>query len=238
MWDRTFRNLLPVRHVPFIGPGRGYFFGGIGMPTEPHMKRAIAFFDGQNLFHAAKASFGYIYPNYDALKLARAICDRKTWQLIEVRFYTGVPDATDNSHWHHFWEKKLLYMSRQKAHVFSRALRYRNHRIRLPDGSEHVFMAAEEKGVDVRIAIDVIRLAHHQKYDVALIFSQDQDLSEVADEVRAISAEQDRWTKVASAFPESPVSGKQRGINKTDWIRIERELYDQCLDTADYRPKR
>jgi uncharacterized LabA/DUF88 family protein len=42
------------------------------------------------------------------------------------------------------------------------------------------FVAGEEKGVDVRIALDVIRLAHRAEYDVALLFSQDQDLSEVA----------------------------------------------------------
>ena len=96
-------------------------------------------------------------------------------------------------------------------------------------------MAAEEKGVDVRIAIDVIRMAHHQEYDVALIFSQDQDLSEVADEVRVISREQNRWIKVASAYPTSPVIPKQRGINKTDWIPLNRALYDSCIDTRDYR---
>jgi uncharacterized LabA/DUF88 family protein len=40
-------------------------------------------------------------------------------------------------------------------------------------------LTAEEKGIDVRIAIDVIRLAHRNAYDVALLFSQDQDLSEL-----------------------------------------------------------
>ena len=44
-------------------PRAGLFF----MATEPAMKRAIAFVDGQNLYHAAKASFGYNYPNYDIL---------------------------------------------------------------------------------------------------------------------------------------------------------------------------
>lgn len=29
------------------------------MPTEPATKRVVAFFDGQNLFHHAKAAFGY-----------------------------------------------------------------------------------------------------------------------------------------------------------------------------------
>lgn len=81
----------------------------------------------------------------------------------------------------------------------------------------------------------MIRLAHSREYDVAVIFSQDQDLSEVADEVRVIAKEQNRWIKVASAFPVSPVVTRARGINKTDWIRIDRTTYDTCIDSRDYR---
>ena len=40
------------------------------MPVEPPAKRAVAFIDAQNLFHAAKEAFGYRHPNFDALKLA------------------------------------------------------------------------------------------------------------------------------------------------------------------------
>jgi hypothetical protein len=72
---------------------------------------------------------------------------------------------------------------------------------------------------------------------VALVFSQDQDLSEVAAEVRTISMEQSRWIKMASAFPVSPASRNRRGINSTDWIRIDRAAYDACIDPRDYRPK-
>ena len=43
------------------------------MPTEPARKRTIAFFDGQNLFYAAKEAFGHTYPNYDPLALAQAV---------------------------------------------------------------------------------------------------------------------------------------------------------------------
>jgi hypothetical protein len=49
------------------------------MPVEPAVKRAIAFFDGQNLFYAAKHAFGYSWPNYDPLKLARAVCQSQGW---------------------------------------------------------------------------------------------------------------------------------------------------------------
>ena len=44
----------------------------------------------------------------------------------------------------------------------------------------------------VRVALDVIALAHRREYDVALVFSQDQDLSEVAEEIRTIAREQRR----------------------------------------------
>ena len=71
--------------------------------------------------------------------------------------------------------------------------------------------------------------------DVALIFSQDQDLSEVADEVRAISVQQNRWIKVTCAYPTSPTYNNTRGINKTDWYPFNRALYDACLDPRDYR---
>ena len=98
-------------------------------------------------------------------------------------------------------------------------------------------MTGEEKGIDVRIALDVIRLAHRQAYDVALVLSQDQDLSEVAEEIRAIAREQGRWIKIASAFPFSPTTRNRRGIAKTDWVRIDRAIYDTCLDRRDYRPK-
>jgi len=207
------------------------------MSKEPPVKRAITFIDGQNLFHSVKESFGYAHPNYDVLALSRNLCNMKKWQLNKTRFYTGVPDRTDDAFWNDFWAGKLRSMSRQGIYTFSRSLRYRNKRVKLPDGSTYSFLAGEEKGIDVRIAIDVIRMAHHREYDVALIFSQDQDLSEVAAEVRAISKEQDRWIKIASAFPISPTTRNRRGIDKTDWISIDRKIYDACIDWHDYRPK-
>jgi uncharacterized LabA/DUF88 family protein len=206
--------------------------------AEPQVKRAIAFIDGQNLFHSARSAFGYNYPNYDVMALARTVCAAHSWQLEQARFYTGVPDASDNAAWSGFWATKLLSMSRQGVWTFSRPLRYRNRTVKLPDGTSHAYLTGEEKGIDVRIALDVIRMAHRKEYDVALVFSQDQDLSEVAAEVRVISTEQARWIKMASAYPVSPAARNRRGINSTDWIRVDRALYDACIDPRDYRPKK
>lgn len=207
------------------------------MPAEPQVKRVTAFFDGQNLFHAAKEAFGHSYPSFDPLKLAHAVCQQKGWKLDETRFYTGVPDAQDDARWNHFWTAKLANMGRRGVVTYARPLRYRNQTVKLPDGSEHTFLVGQEKGIDVRLAIDVVRLGHSRAYDVALVFSQDQDLSEVADEIRTISAEQQRWIRIACAYPLSPTSRNKRGINSTEWISIDRATYDSCIDPRDYRPK-
>ncbi len=63
------------------------------MAPETSPRRAVAFFDGQNLFHAARHAFGYTYPNYDPLALAAAVCQSQGWDLDEAHFYTGVPDV-------------------------------------------------------------------------------------------------------------------------------------------------
>ena len=205
------------------------------MPPEPFPKRAIAFIDGQNLFHAVRDAFGYHHPNYDVSALAHAVGETQGWRILQTRFYTGLPELEHDAQWHRFWSRKLGVMGRQGVFVFARPLSYRNKTVRLPDGSTHTFLAAEEKGVDVRMALDIVRMAHRREYDVALILSQDQDLSEVAEEIRSIAREQARWIKIASAFPISPSTPNRRGIDKTDWIRIDRATYDACLDRRDYR---
>ncbi|MCG3152751.1 MAG: hypothetical protein GEEBNDBF_02054 [bacterium] len=94
-----------------------------------------------------------------------------------------------------------------------------------------------EKGIDVRISLDIIRLAMKREYDVALLFSQDQDLSEVAKEIREVAREQQRWIKIASALPMARDSKANQGVNFTDWLPIDRQTYDPCIDPRDYRPR-
>lgn len=205
------------------------------MPPEPTLKRALAFVDGQNLFYAVKYAFGYTYPNYDIPALAGAVSQTRGWTLAGVRFYTGIPNPQDEPFWHHFWTAKLAVMGTRGVVTFSLNLKYRNQTVRLPDGTTTTVLVGQEKGVDVRLALDIVRLARESAYDVAVLFSQDQDLSEAADEVRAISIAQQRWIKLACAFPVSPTYSNIRGVNKTDWVQIDRALYDTCIDPTDYR---
>jgi len=205
------------------------------MPSEPSVKRAIAFIDGQNLFHAAKTAFGHPYPNYAPRKLAEAVCREQGWALTAVQFYTGIPDAGDNAFWHEFWTRKRAVMGTRNIQTFTRKLRYRNQAIRLLDGSETTVLVGQEKGIDARLALDVVRLGREKRFDVALVFSQDQDLPEVAREIRSIARDRGRWIKMASAYPVSPTTRNGRGVERTDWIQIDRATYAACIDPIDYR---
>jgi uncharacterized LabA/DUF88 family protein len=206
--------------------------------VEPPNKRAIAFFDGQNLYRHAKAAFGHSHPNYDPLKLFQAICAQKGWKCQAVRFYTGVPGSKGNPMWHGYWTNRLLQMRRSGISVTTRELRY--HEVQVPqlDGSTKSETVAHEKGVDVRLALDIVRLARQKQFDVGVVFSQDQDLAEVVSEVKEIAREQGRWIKIASAFPSGAHATAGRGIEGADWIRMEQEFYDSNLDPRDYRPKK
>ena len=218
------------------GPGGVIFFRA--MPAEPDIKRAVSFIDGQNLYRHAKDAFGHHHPNYDPNKLADAVCADHGWVNSGVRFYTGVPSAQRAPMWHGYWNRRLTAMRRAGIAVTPRTLRYRVETIRLTDGSVHELPVEREKGVDLRLGLDVVRMARNSELDVAILFSQDQDLAEVAQEVRDISWRADRWLKVVCAFPHGPNATVSRGIDRTDWFRMDREFYDACLDPRDYRPRR
>jgi uncharacterized LabA/DUF88 family protein len=226
--------------------------------------KTVAFIDGQNLFHCAMEAWGYYWPNFDAAALASKICETQGWHLSQTRFYTGMPGLNEDPEWHAFWSAKKTSMIRQGIEVFTRPLRYRNKEtvldrnvaFHLPDGTllpsgtrlcdwngkeiplgtKLVARVGEEKGIDIRIALDIISLARAKAYDVAILFSQDQDLSEVAKEVKAVAKTQGRAIKVASAYPHG--SPNPRGIDGTDWIRIDKTTYDACIDPRDYRRRK
>ena len=197
--------------------------------------RAVAFFDGQNLFAAARDAFGFTTASYGVPRFAQAIALLHGWDLIETRFYTGLPNRRENPRLHRHWTLRLRRMRAENVAVTARPLRRRRRRARLDDGAAVEFTVLEEKGIDVRIALDVVRVLLAVACDVVLLFSQDQDFAERADEVRTIAREQQRWIKIASAYPVGRGTKNPRGVARTDWIPIDRTTYEACLETREGR---
>lgn len=126
-------------------------------------------------------------------------------------------------------------MKRSGIFVTTRPIRYRKETV-VVNGIPETVTTPQENGIDVRMALDIVSLARKRSYHVAVIFSQDQDLQEIVQEVQEISKEQDRWIKVVCAFPFGPNATSKRGIDKTHWVKIDQDQYGQCVDKRDYRP--
>jgi uncharacterized LabA/DUF88 family protein len=190
---------------------------------EPRRKRAIAFIDGRNLRHAARHAFGDSrYEDTHPLELARRVCEREGWRLDGVRYYIGVPreGRVIAGESREDWEQRAEMWKRQRVSLIAREL----------NGSNR------EKGIDVRLSLDAVRLMECGAYDVALIFSQDQDFREAVQEIREAAAGSGRWVQVVSAFPESAERKGHRGIDNADrQIAIPREVFDACLAAAETR---
>lgn len=207
------------------------------MANGPVVKYAMAFIDGQNLFQHAKDAFGHYHPNYDPIKLHHAVCAHHGWRPNLVRFYTGIPSKVENPMWGAYWEKRLLQMKRAGIFATTRPLRYRKTTEYDSSGAEIMVTTPQEKGIDVRLALDIVSTARTKQWDVAVIFSQDQDLAEVVQEVWGIAKEQNRRLEIISAFPGGSAATSPRGIDKTQWFKMDEGFYNACLDPTDYRPK-
>lgn len=207
--------------------------------TDPAIPRyAMGFVDAQNLFRHAKDAFGHHHPNFDPAKLHRAVCEANGWAPNLVRLYTGVPDSRRSPMWAGYWSNRVLALKRSGVHVTTRKLRYVAVETASASGGTTVEWVAQEKGVDVRLALDLVKLARRRSFDVAVIYSQDQDLAEVVEEVREIADEQQRRIEICCAFPAGPTATSSRGVDRTRWFRMDRTFYDACLDPRDYRPLR
>jgi len=194
------------------------------------------------------------------------MCAEQGWRCQQVRFYTGVPKLADNPFWHNFWAAKRRFLSRdRRVYVFTRDTHYRDKLISFVDDADRITLSdgfplpagtqlflpsgkvipgefwvrtGEEKGIDVRIALDMIRLTYRNEFDVGILFSQDQDLSEAVSEVRQIAKDQQRQIEMFCAFPRSENTTNPHPIRGTTAFEIDRTFYDACLDPSNYRRRR
>ena len=140
--------------------------------------------------------------------------------LAQIRFYTGVPDANADPCWHGCWTNKLRYLRSRGVEVYA----------------GRVSRSGQEKGVDVSLAIDLVRLTYQQEYDVAIIVRQDWDFGPAVTLARRLGTSQGRALSFGSCFPcEMGRTRSNRGIPGTSWHHIDQPTYDSWFDPRDYR---
>jgi len=219
-------------------PLAGFSYEGKQLPDS---SRVAVFIDGQNFYHSVRERLSFRHPNFDVEKIANLcvlkiphVSQIKQVRLGYVRFYTGIHESSRNSKLHNFWTKKLAVIgSRPNTKVFSRALRYTNSKISV-DGNRTSVFVAREKGIDVRIAIDMLNGALYDQYDIAVLVSLDNDFIEVFKEIdERVQVNTGRSILLACAYP--VVTGKEHGISANcRWLKITKEEYSSCIDPITY----
>jgi uncharacterized LabA/DUF88 family protein len=194
---------------------------------QGNLIRAMCFFDGRNLLGSAKIAFG-CDQDADPGKLANAICEKQGWRCAGVNYYQGSPDPVRQPVLSSHWGRRRSQLKGSGVSVFDRRVRYLDQEQVLPDGTSQTITTVKEKGVDVRMALDVFELALDNSFDIAVLFCRDQDLSELASSIRRLSLWQDRPIRLASAFPTSEAN-RLNGIYGTQWLEIDQAMYESCL---------
>lgn len=152
-----------------------------------------------------------------------------------IRFYIGMPVARFSPHWTNFWTNKLNAARDAGVEVTTRDLRYLTETDPAAPGGLRV-LSAREKGIDLRIALDVMAAARRPDCGNIMIVSRDQDFQEVVRDVSEMCALTKQQIGLWSAFPEVR-NGRSfnRGVDGTREILISRLDYRALRDPADYR---
>ena len=180
---------LAVRLGLRIRPiGGGYFCGpqSRAVPMIEPLK-VVLFVDGQNTYRGAREIFfgrerqPAVSGQYDPVKLGELIAARggpggASGTLSEVRVYTGRPDPEKDPRTYAAHMRQCSSWARRGVNVIARPLRYPP---RWPD------LKAEEKGIDVAIAVDLVGLAVDAAYEIGVVMSTDTDLLPAIEFVRS-----------------------------------------------------
>jgi uncharacterized LabA/DUF88 family protein len=140
------------------------------MTGQSHL-RACVLLDWQNIYACARDAFGLgerpsRYGNVDPSKLARLLTKRVDGELCGVRIYRGRPSNSKDPKAYAAWRSQTAEWEAALGELLTQ--RYRDLRYR-PGGPI-------EKGVDVWLAVDLVRLAIEAAYDRIVVMSSDTDL--------------------------------------------------------------
>ncbi len=194
-------------------------------------ERVAVFIDYQNVYMGAREVFhqgraphwsGQIDPR--ALGSLLVEQSRRDRTLSAVRIYRGMPDAIKDPIGFRASQRQARFWSRHpKVRVITRPLRYPK---TWPDGK------AEEKGIDVSLAVDFVVMAIQGEYDVGILMSTDTDLRPALEAVlrlRAAHIEVAAWSSPQGNWRRLSIKSRRLWCH---WL--DRDNYGRVQDRRDY----
>jgi len=189
--------------------------------------QVVVFVDYQNAYSRAREFFhSPLSPSssgqIDPLKLAQLLVKRSPFdrELRQVRVYRGRPDASRDPIGYAANVKQCAAWERSspKVVVTTRTLRYPRNWPTEP---------AQEKGIDIALALDVVTMAINDDYEVAIVMSTDTDVKPALEAVIALGAK---------PYPRCEVAAWSSPASHSSRLSVPgAKLWCHWLDADDYR---
>ena len=202
------------------------------------MTRVAVFIDYQNTYHGARREFGDpnsdtpIFGHVDPAALARLLVDLGRAAdpdrlLCAANVYRGEPGHRSHPKLRAaFARQTRRWRADPSLTVKTTALRYR--RVKHPGGRA---WRTEEKGIDVLLAVDVVRGAYMDEFDTAIVASADTDLLPALEEALRAGRriETASWSGPAARFTALRVPGRRTWSH-----HLSRKHFELVQDATDY----
>ncbi|MEU6430196.1 NYN domain-containing protein [Microbispora sp. NPDC046973] len=202
--------------------------------------RVILFIDYQNVYKGARSCFhSQLHPPHTAgqispFALGHHIVRNSPYdrELTQVRVYRGRPDSTKDPKGYAACTRQVASWERSDQVVTTlRTLRY-------PYGWPERCTPGEkpqEKGIDVALAVDFVRLAIEKEYDVGILMSTDTDLKPALEVVASLRSSGGPRVEVA-AWSGDNMHNRRLSISGMNlWCHwLNAESYNQVKDPTNY----
>lgn len=199
-------------------------------------KRVIVFMDWQNVTMDARRAFcerpyqpwdGQLdpikYGRHLAAQMPLGTDDPR--ELVQVRVYRGRPHSEKDPKTHAAHMRQVEAWKTLGVEVITRDLRYPR---AWPKEK------AEEKGIDVALAIDVVRLAINQELDVAILATTDSDQKPVLEAFHEMQLPHSPIVEV-STWRSPSFSKKLQIKGRHVWSHfLDQDVYARVRDRRDY----
>jgi uncharacterized LabA/DUF88 family protein len=141
-------------------------------------KRVAVYIDGSNLYHKLKDLKIPNTTEFDYFGLCEFLSRKR--KVVSYRYYVGAVRAKDDDP---IGQAKRASQQRLFSHLKEQGLLVKPGFLMENGGKYH------EKGVDVKIAVDLLVGAYDNLYDVAIVLSSDTDLIPAIKKIRHLGKE-------------------------------------------------
>ena len=178
---------------------------GSGRAPTPILKSFMVFIDGSYLRKGLKEILGHDNIDYGSLlnflkrsSVPRTISARVELDVIRAHYYDAV--VVDQAKHPEVYEEECKY--------FEKVQRCEYYEVKL---GRHIITEKrdEQKGVDVKIAIDMITKAYQNHYEIATLLAGDDDFVDVVKTVKDIAGKR----VIGAAFERSVSAGLKKAFD-------------------------